>query len=83
MLVQFLAIAVAYAGGDWNPKGDLFPFDISGLGIQDGESPDKTILVAKIGQTALALQTPRSELIGMAQSLLLAASAPESGSRPN
>ena len=83
MLVQFLALAVGHAGDASAPTGDFFPFDVNGIGVQDGESPDKTILVAKVGPSTLALQMPRSELTGMAKRLLLAARSPATGSKLN
>ena len=60
-----------------------FSAAVTGLGIQDGERPDTTILLANLGPTALALQMPRSGLVGMARRLVLEASAPAAGSKPN
>ena len=83
LFVQFFAGLATLTEDDGAFPKELDPIPVQGLGVQDGSSPDKTILVAKIGAVALALEMPRSELIGMARRLLLAASAPEAGSQPN
>ena len=83
LLVQFLAIAANHAPASDRLPTELYPYGVTGLGVQDGAQPDTTILLANLGPSALALEMPRSELIGMARRLLLAASAPESGSQPN
>lgn len=83
VLQFFASIAVLTDDGDAPPSGDLFPIRLSGLGYQESEAPDMSMLIAKIGAISLALEIPSSELEKTAQKLLMTASKRKPGSRAN
>ena len=83
VLQFFASIAVLTDDGEAPPAGDLFPIRLSGLGFQESEAPDMSLLIAKIGAISLALEIPSNELERAAQKLLLAASKRVPGSRAN
>lgn len=81
VLQFFASIATLTDDGEAPPSGDLFPIRLSGLGYQESETPDMSLLIAKVGAISLALEIPSSELERTAQKLLLTARKRETGSR--
>jgi hypothetical protein len=83
LVIQFFAGIASYTENDGFPAQEISPIPVSGLGVAESETPDKTNLIVKVGNVSLAFECPRSELVEMAQNLLLAASAPVAGSQLN
>jgi hypothetical protein len=83
-VLQFFASIATLTDDDGStPSGDLFPISVTGLGYQEGETPDSSLLIAKIGAVLLALEIPRASLESTAQKLLMTASKRGVGTRPN
>jgi hypothetical protein len=82
-VMQFFADLARLSGRDGPLPADLYPIALTGLGFQDGQSPDTMLLVAKIGAAALALEIPRNQAADMARRLLLTASGSGGGARLN
>jgi hypothetical protein len=83
-VLQFFASIATLTDDDGSPpSGDLFPISVTGLGYQEGETPDSSLLIAKVGAVLLALEIPSASLESTAQKLLLTASKRGAGARPN
>jgi hypothetical protein len=83
-VLQFFASIATLTEDDGSPpSGDLFPISVSGIGYQEGQTRDTSLLIVKIGAVVLALEIPSSRLENTAQKLLMTASKRASGIRPN
>lgn len=76
LILQFFASLASAAGSGAPLPQDLYPVTASGLGVQDGPTPDTVLLVLRFGAAALTVETERTKATDMAQRLLLSASAP-------
>lgn len=83
LFIQFVLGLATFTENDGSLPTEIYPISVDGVGVQEGSSPDTTILLVKIGGVALPLEMPRNELVEAARRLLLAASAPAPGSKPN